>query len=576
MGRTMSSEEYQELGREYYKEKQYDKAVKAFTNGIEASTNPTTKLFDYRAASYDKLGNFNSALKDGREMIRLDKRDVKGYLRTASILQKVDRSEKALDIYKYGMKNVPVGDDAFKFLQQLHDKLTRQLSPSRAVDPLTVFPVELVEMIMGYLTFRNVVNCLRVSQGWKAYLTKCPNLWLELNMSGARRDVSRVFIRNAVYYSNYQIQRVIVHRFRHLDVLRNLATACKNLTHLEILSGSQMSETIVEVAQCALNLKSIAMHNTVSLDTVAQVLRFRPTLERAQFMSVVGTTGNLHWSGPFPNLRTVELNHTQAQERPNVAALFEETPRLTSLTLTNFQSPNVMWLSRLPLVEVIFKNFGRTMLLRFPTTLERLTLEFSTPFLVPNTANGLNNVSWQVAENSDIPKLSSLNLANFLDLNAAFLSVLLDHHVDQTGTSVKYIDGQTKAVPLRHLSIKDSTFDTAVPGGRTLGELLQASPRLLSRDLQTLALSSMTLDDEDIEDIVTHAPCLTSVDVSNTKITGAGVKLLVDKLPALESLVLDNCTRISSRDVVRYAESKGVRVSMKMVQTTGGRKVRYG
>jgi tetratricopeptide (TPR) repeat protein len=77
MARTMSSEEYQALGRQHYKEKQYEKAVNAFTNAIEASTNPTTKLFDYRAASYDKLNDYNSALKDGREMIRLDKKDVK-------------------------------------------------------------------------------------------------------------------------------------------------------------------------------------------------------------------------------------------------------------------------------------------------------------------------------------------------------------------------------------------------------------------------------------------------------------------------------------------------------------------
>jgi F-box/TPR repeat protein Pof3 len=86
----------------------------------------------------------------------------------------------------------------------------------------------------------------------------------------------------------------------------------------------------------------------------------------------------------------------------------------------------------------------------------------------------------------------------------------------------------------------------------------------------------MTLDDDDIDDIVTQAPCLTSIDLSNTKVTGAGVKLLVDKIPTLESLTLDDCTRISSRDIVRYAESKGVRVSMKMAQVSGGRKVRYG
>lgn len=112
MARKMSPEEYQELGRRYYKLKQYEKAVETFTQGID--TAPTVGLFDHRAAAYDKLKEYNAAIKDGREMIRLDKQDVKGYLRTASVLEKMEKLDTALGIYKYGMKNVPVGDKNFK------------------------------------------------------------------------------------------------------------------------------------------------------------------------------------------------------------------------------------------------------------------------------------------------------------------------------------------------------------------------------------------------------------------------------------------------------------------------------
>jgi F-box/TPR repeat protein Pof3 len=112
MARKMSPEEYQELGRRYYKLKQYDKAAETFSNGIEACA--TASLYDHRAAAHEKLENFNAAVKDGREMIRLDKKDVKGYLRTASVLEKMGKHETALGIYKYGMKNVDVGDRNFK------------------------------------------------------------------------------------------------------------------------------------------------------------------------------------------------------------------------------------------------------------------------------------------------------------------------------------------------------------------------------------------------------------------------------------------------------------------------------
>lgn len=112
MARKMSPDEYQELGRRYYKLKQYDKAVEVLTQGIDAL--PTVGLYDHRAATHDKLNEFNAAVKDGREMIKLDKQEVKGYLRTASVLEKMGKPETALGIYKYGMKHVPVSDKNFK------------------------------------------------------------------------------------------------------------------------------------------------------------------------------------------------------------------------------------------------------------------------------------------------------------------------------------------------------------------------------------------------------------------------------------------------------------------------------
>jgi F-box/TPR repeat protein Pof3 len=118
MARNMSSDEYQELGRRYYKLKQYKEAVEAFTNGINVA--PTVSLFDHRAAAYDRLEDYGAAVKDGREMIKLNKQDVKGYLRTASILEKMEKLETALGIYKYGMKNVPVSDKNFKVRTSLN------------------------------------------------------------------------------------------------------------------------------------------------------------------------------------------------------------------------------------------------------------------------------------------------------------------------------------------------------------------------------------------------------------------------------------------------------------------------
>lgn len=90
--------------------------------------------------------------------------------------------EVALDLYEMGTRKVPSSDsnimvsshsclrvDGFcadKCLQSLrgqHDKLTRQLAPAKAIDPLQMLPLELVKMTINYLEFRHIVSVLLLS-----------------------------------------------------------------------------------------------------------------------------------------------------------------------------------------------------------------------------------------------------------------------------------------------------------------------------------------------------------------------------------------------------------------------------
>jgi len=114
MAHTLSPEDYRTLGVSFYKSKQYDKAIEAFTHGINASIVPAATLLDYRAAVYEKLENFELAAKDGYNMIRAHKKDVKGYLRVGSTFQKQNKLDRALRIYNYGLQNVPITHEDFK------------------------------------------------------------------------------------------------------------------------------------------------------------------------------------------------------------------------------------------------------------------------------------------------------------------------------------------------------------------------------------------------------------------------------------------------------------------------------
>ncbi|KAF1828408.1 hypothetical protein BDW02DRAFT_635195 [Decorospora gaudefroyi] len=574
MANNMSPEEYKELGRRYYKLKQYEKAAETFTNGIEAC--PTASLYDHRAATYDKLENLNAAVKDGREMIRLDKKDVKGYLRTASVLEKMEKPETALGIYKYGMKNVPVGDKNFKLLQKLHDKLTRKLSPATAIDPFTVLPVELAEMILEYLPFRHMVNCMRVSRGWRDYLSKLPQLWMDLDLSGARKPVPRAFVNTAFKRSQYRMTRVTVHRFEHIQVISNLAKAAKALAELQIISlPHMMSASLIDIATNVVCLTKLVIHPKVTLDSVVQILRVAPVLKHVTFHTIRSQNSTVQWTRSLDQLESLDMffvDKTPANIL-SLRALFLQTRSLQCLTLSNLNfSPIAMiWpgtVSELPpLTNLVLKSTSFKHSIQFPVfppTLQRLVLDPDGPTDMPR-----NDSDWL---QSALPELTHLSLSNS-EWTAQRLGVLLDLYWDDDGNTQKLRD----AKPLQHLSVRGII---PAPQGTCFfkgpASVFSYSPRFLTKALESLDLATLAVDDDEVEHLLTNELGLRSIDLSWTNITGASIKMLADQLPMLKSIKADHCVRINGRDAIHYAQRKGIHVSYQMGELKGGRKIRYG
>lgn len=96
--------ELQEHGQVLYRRKDFTKALDLFNQAISQETSPSPTLLDNRAATYEKLEDIKSALKDARTAIKIYERDVTGYLRAGKLLQKMEKPELALGIYKYGIK----------------------------------------------------------------------------------------------------------------------------------------------------------------------------------------------------------------------------------------------------------------------------------------------------------------------------------------------------------------------------------------------------------------------------------------------------------------------------------------
>ncbi|KAF2853460.1 hypothetical protein T440DRAFT_418564 [Plenodomus tracheiphilus IPT5] len=570
-GKT-SPEEYQELGRRYYKLKQYEKAIEVLSQGID--TSPTLGLYDHRAATYDKLNEFNAAVKDGREMIKMDKKEVKGYLRTASVLEKMDKPETALGIYKYGMKNMPVDDQNFKLLQQLHDRLTRKLSPATAVDPFTVMPVELVEMILEYLSFRQMVNCMRVSRGWRDYLSKMPKLWMHLDLSGARRPVPRSFVATAVRRSASRLTRLTVHRFEHTDMLTRLAKACKSLAELEIISlPYTMATSLVEIAKCAPSLKKYVIHPEITLETAQQILQHRPDLHHVAFYKTMRPRGAIgDWSGTYSSLRSFTMNLTE-HFNSAMPAILDKLPAVETLSLTNMYLcyprtpveadlillPNLTSLS-LTRVNGLFPSMVPIILV---PTLQRLVIDLHFPKMI--SGRGLHAIK--------LPVLTHLSLTNIEDLSGHTMATFLDECFDSSGEIQQLAD----ATPLQSITTHGTLSRYYIADGLFKGpeSLFGQSRRILTTSLQALNVSTLPCDDDEIECLLGYETGIQTIDVSYTNITGASIKMLADRLPTLRTIHADNCPRINGRDAIAYAERKGISVSCLMNEGKGGRKIRY-
>ncbi|KAH7086214.1 hypothetical protein FB567DRAFT_560978 [Paraphoma chrysanthemicola] len=564
----MSSEEYQELGRRYYKLKQYEQAVEAFTQGIDIA--PSLSLYDYRAAAYDRLKNYSAAVKDGREMIKLDKQDVKGYLRTASVLEKLEKLDTALGIYKYGMKNVPVGDKNFKILQQLHDKTTRKLSPAKSVDPLTVLPVELAEMVLEYLSFKNIVNDMRVSRGWRDYLSKLPRLWMHLDMAGARKAVPRSFVDKAVRRSQNRLTRVTVHRFEHVDILKNIARMCKSLAELEFISlPHMMSSTLTEIILHAPNLSKLVVHPETTADTVTQMLNSRPNLKHISFGGIRASRHPLEWKGPFPELETfIWRGSEMLTSSVSLGNLLVHTPHLRTLNVSHLVEYGdfMSMLQLLPLTTLIMRKVKFGQFLGLPSTLQRLVIEYQGSFEL----SGNDHILLQ----PKLPALTHLALTDINQLSPSIMEDFLDRYIDGDGQDqIKVLE---EATLLQSLSIRGflSTSTTSLFNPQAPG-LFTTSKRILTPSLQTLDIATLPCNDDEIEYLLSHKTSLTSINISSTHITGESIKMLADQLPLLKTIRADNCPRISGRAAIEYARLKGVMVSCSMEEGKGSRKVRY-
>ncbi|KAI5462561.1 hypothetical protein BGZ63DRAFT_384182 [Mariannaea sp. PMI_226] len=200
------------------------------------------QALDYRAATFEALGELARAQRDAEWILELAPRLLEGYLRLGKVARLQKKYEFAWKVYnagievgtKHGLAEDPKMQTLYKLRQPLHLRYKR-------VDPLEN-PLEIVQRIFHYLDFPSIVRCLAVCKSWRRYLSGRGNerFWRSLIFTRkyAHRHAPTVpTLRKLLSYSRNDARELVID-----DVLRfrltqpKLLAICQNAKNLERLS----------------------------------------------------------------------------------------------------------------------------------------------------------------------------------------------------------------------------------------------------------------------------------------------------------------------------------------------------
>lgn len=554
-----------------YRRKEYIKAVDLLNLAIKHEPAPSVKLLDTRAAVHEKLEDYKLALKDARTCIRMFEKDPTGYLRAGKVLQLMSKTDIALSIYKHGISKKVKNAD---LLQKMHDKLLLSLAPAKAADPFAQLPIEIVEMILSYLNFRQIVYCTRVSKQWKMFIDSLPGLWMDLDFSEAKKSIRPAFLSHCINTSKHKVVSATLKHVKEMEkVIRALARSCSEFNSLRIVDGGLQGESLIHNLKSATNLRKLTLGTSagVSCMTLPGLLLGCENLEEFECRSIIPGSVNLHWKGEFPKLRRLKLiRNYQSPNRSShilrIGTLLALTPNLRSLSLNDWATPydilslkdTVKQLVELDMTSDVPSGPVPFPFRDLPQSLRVLRLDVDRP---------LSSVVLLSPKNFFLPNLEEL-ICSGTDMASLLLS--------DPDLISKYPDPADNRFLRQSNLSKLHTLHVQCTGNADTITSLLALPRL--ERLRSLHLTHHTkINDEVAKHIASNMILLQDVDLSSTMITGAGVRALVDGLkPTLRTLKFVNVWHCSS-DAPEWAREQGIRVQYSQNSDTKpkGRKIRF-
>lgn len=134
---------FRKEGNEYFKNKEYEKAIKSYTEGIMNDEDDKHLLLSNRALVYYNLKDYENSLKDCVELCKIKNDWYKGWFRLYQTLEKLEKFEEA--------------EKAKKRYEELYDNENNKVTNYETVNDLNNFNMDnLNNMNMDNLDLNNL------------------------------------------------------------------------------------------------------------------------------------------------------------------------------------------------------------------------------------------------------------------------------------------------------------------------------------------------------------------------------------------------------------------------------------
>ncbi|KAB8227434.1 Leucine Rich Repeat domain protein [Aspergillus alliaceus] len=304
----------QQRGQQLYQADRFQAALDAFTEALNMKDADHLGILDNRAATYTKLGQYDRALKDARQMIKKDKQDERGYLRCAKSLFLDGKYDKAVEVYAYALKTLPSSHPRRELVERLHNKLRDKMA-AKCRDPFSILPLEIAAMVLNHFDFKQIVAILRVSKQWNNFLSSMRYLWMRVDLSGARCKIHWFSVRAYIRRSKSMLTHAIVKNLSAGSSERVLGflSRCPKLEYLEVWTPFAC-QAFYDMFKGSKRMKTLVISGQMPVpqEYLAKFLASLPLLEYIKIhKSRTSLSSKVQWPPELPHLRSIILGTTE-------------------------------------------------------------------------------------------------------------------------------------------------------------------------------------------------------------------------------------------------------------------------